>query len=231
MQDIDFRDLPRRPDLEPMLMRVESLGVSCELGLVQRHCGAESLGLFRFGFTPLDGLIAALNDDFSAIGDPSQLAIISANKEWVTHHRTYGFECHTDRRIRDVSRETVRRQASAHFAFLAGKLKEDLAGGEKLFFYRPETPGAPDAKCHALWEGMQRFGRPVLCWVDIAPEPEMAGKSAWIVPGRLMAGTLDRYASTRFAAGASFHGWLTLIESSLALWDATRSGPEATTGS
>jgi hypothetical protein len=222
MHDVDFRRFPARPDLQPMLMRVQSLGISCELGLVQRHCGAESLGLFRFGFTPLDGLVAALDNDFAAIGDPSQIAVISANKEWVTHHRTYGFEFHTERQIQDASRETIRGLAAAHFEFLARKLREDLADGEKLFFYRPENPGAPAEACHALSASMGRYGSPALCWVDIAPRPECAGQAEWIVPGRLMAGYLDRFASTRFAAGAPFSTWLALIENSLNLWDATR---------
>ena len=69
----DFSHLAQRPELEPLMRQVESLGINCELGLVQRHCLAEPLGLFRFAYTPLEGLVAALHQDFAGIGDPGEL--------------------------------------------------------------------------------------------------------------------------------------------------------------
>jgi hypothetical protein len=70
---VDFRSQPVRPDQKDVVSRFINLGINCELGLVQRHCMSEPLGLFRFGHTPLRGLIDALDLEFEYIADVSKL--------------------------------------------------------------------------------------------------------------------------------------------------------------
>jgi hypothetical protein len=55
---------------------------------------------------------------------------------------------------------------------------------------------------------MQRYGSPILLWVDVSNAIHPPGTACWTNPGCLMTGYLDRYANVRFAAGASFDCWL-----------------------
>jgi hypothetical protein len=57
------------------LLNVQSLGVNCEIGFVQRLVGAEPLGLFRWTFAPLDKLLPALESRFEGLGAPGTLQI------------------------------------------------------------------------------------------------------------------------------------------------------------
>jgi len=53
-----------------LLMRFEALGENCELGFVQRHFGAEPLGLLRWAGISNASLVTALDTAFAGVGDP-----------------------------------------------------------------------------------------------------------------------------------------------------------------
>jgi hypothetical protein len=216
----DFRELPPRPDLAPLMKRFESLGVSCELGLVQRHCHFERPGLFRFGYTPIGGLIAALNAGFEGIGNPAEITVQEqVGKEWITAHQRYGFEFHTQITADTHKADEVREIMSGHFSLLARKLLEDIEDGEKIFVFRPATPGPPSVDGIKLLAALHRYGNPILLWIDLAKESHQIGTVEWIIPGRLMTGYLDRYALVRFAAGGPFGIWLQVLDAARRLAD------------
>src|SRR5205823_11747678 len=79
-----------------LIMRFESLGESCEFGLVQRRCEAEPLGLFRFASAPLPKLLAALGADFVGFGEPDALDVaLSANgREYMIKDKRFGLLYH-----------------------------------------------------------------------------------------------------------------------------------------
>jgi hypothetical protein len=217
MVDPDFRELLQRPDLAPLVKRFENLGVSCELGLVQRHCQVEQAGLFRFGYTPLGGLIAALNTDFRGIGDGAEIRLHEFGGEWITTHQRFGFEAHTQHSAEEYTDDAIRETMKVHFLFLARKLLEDIEDSEKIFVYRPRVPGPATDDARAMMLALQRHGQPLVLWVDIAKQPDQIGTVEWTVPGKLMTGYLDRYADIRFAAGASFGVWLQVLDAALHL--------------
>jgi len=216
----DCRDGPERPEFAALMAKVESLGVSCELGLLQRHCTAEPLGLFRFGYTPLDGLIRALEDDLKEVGAREKLRATTAeNLEYFVSHEDYGFEFHTYQFADRISEDELLRKVAAHFGFLARKLTEELRNGDKLFVYRPEShvPAPQDAL--RLTETLSRFGSPVLLWVELTNDPARFGTSEWAVPGRMITGYLDWFAGVRYAAAMSFENWVLMLQSAVALWE------------
>src|SRR6185312_11010618 len=51
-----------------LVMRFESLGDNCELGLVQRRCGKEPLGLLRFANIMLPSLLRGVSTGFDRLG-------------------------------------------------------------------------------------------------------------------------------------------------------------------
>ena len=215
---VDFRAQPERPELEPLMRQAESLGISCELGLVQRHCRAEPLGLFRFGYTPLPGLIDALTQCFAGIGDPEQLRLHQdLDGEWISTHLRYGWEFHTVLLAKTYSEDAVLQKIVPHFWRLAQMLVENLGNGEKIFVYRRQfaMPAGPEAR--RLLTAMQQYGRPVLLWVDVAEHPAQIGTAEWTIPGQLMTGYLDRYSWIRFAAGLSFDAWINMLTAAVKL--------------
>jgi hypothetical protein len=211
----DFRILPERRELSDLMYRVESLGASCELGLVQRHCGADSMGLFRFGFTPFDGLVQALNANLNDVGEASDIQFKQwPNLEYISLHRKYGFECHTGHFADRISEDEMREKMAVHFKFLARKLIGQLSNNEKLFVYRPENPGRHN-DARILLDAMSKYGDPVLMWVDL--DPVKAGTVEWMLPGKIMIGYLDSFASVNYAAAMPFDNWVNVIQLGLEL--------------
>jgi hypothetical protein len=221
MPDVDFRSAPTRPEYKDQLARFVSLGMNCELGLVQRHCEIEPIGLFRFGLTPLMGLIEALNHDFAGLGDVNQIDIEEGfGREYIATHRRYGFEFHTLKNAAECTRQDVLTTVVRYYPVLARFLMEQLSIGEKLFVYRPETPNEPIAAAHDLLRAMRRIGPAMLLWVTISDDPALVGTAQWIVRDQLMIGYVDRYGPLRFAAGLSFEAWLGVCLAALQLRDA-----------
>jgi hypothetical protein len=121
----------------PLMLRFEGLGGTCEFGLVQRHFGAEPLGLFRWVGLNAGHLRAALDDGLAGIGDPRFTVLtVSPSGEFSTSDTRYGLGMHTF--IRDVGQdqEKLLAQLRRRMRFLRDKLLEDLRGGEKIFVYR-----------------------------------------------------------------------------------------------
>ena len=58
-----------------LVLRFESLGDNCELGLVQRAAGVEPLGLLRFADSSLDRLVRLLDARADGIAEPSKVAV------------------------------------------------------------------------------------------------------------------------------------------------------------
>ncbi|HVH82471.1 MAG TPA: hypothetical protein VM782_23955, partial [Stellaceae bacterium] len=83
-------------DLSALMMGFESLGENCEFGLVQRRCGAEPLGLFRFASAPLPKLMAGLEARFEGMADPENLMVqlSDAGTEYMVEDQRFGFLYH-----------------------------------------------------------------------------------------------------------------------------------------
>jgi hypothetical protein len=182
--------------------------------------------LFRFGKTPIDGLIAGLESRFDGIGDAALLHLTTSRSgEWITTHQRYGFEFHTRHNVANFTEAQVRKRMSAHFRLLADKLLDALHDGEKIFVYRPLEPSPASVGGGTdLLATMHKHGNPVLLWVDLAKDPSQAGTVEWTIPGKLMTGYLDRFAPVRLAAFASFDVWLQIISSALAMTSGSEAG-------
>ena len=213
------------------MRKVESIGVSCELGLIQRHCNVETVGLFRFGFAPFDGLIRALDDKFADVGSLGALGTFTGSSlEYNSIHRDYGFEFHTGHFADMNSEAEVLEKMSAHFRFLARKLMSKLGNGSRLFVYRPESPVPSPESALRLSDAMCRFGQPVLLWVELTDDPAKFGTAEWTVPGRVITGYLDWFAKVNYAAAMPFDYWVKMLQAGVELWEASPAKFEAEQG-
>ena len=118
--------------MRDLMMRFESLGESCEFGLVQRRCEAEPLGLFRFASAPLPKLLAALGADFAGFGNPDALDVeLSGNgREYMVSDRRFGLLYHAWVRAGEMTPEEVRQREIRRLPLLVRKLREELSTAE-----------------------------------------------------------------------------------------------------
>lgn len=211
-------DQSHRPEMAKTVERFASIGVNCEFGLIQRWCAIEPLGLFRFGLTPLSGLITALHESFAGIDEPGLIELTTGwGDEYVTRHALYGFEFHTGMQKGTVDEaDLLRKLSRERFPLLARMLREDLASGDKLLVFRAEEPGQ-DAEARRLFAAIRMRGPASLLWVTLARDASQVGTVSRLGDG-LLIGYLDRLAPLRFAAGLSFEPWLSVCTAAHAAW-------------
>jgi tetratricopeptide (TPR) repeat protein len=180
-----------------LFMQFESLGDSCEFGIVQRRYGAEPLSLLRWTNTPPEKLAAALDDEFTGVGDPENLVLDVRKGEYVTTDTRYHMFSHTFTRESAAPRDIFFKQQSRRMQFLRRKLVNDLADGEKIFvYYKTKSPGLNEEEIAALHAAIRRYGKkPLLLCVALERPGKPAGAVDDIGEG-LMIGYNSRFSTT-----------------------------------
>lgn len=166
------------PAMHALLLDFESLGAGRALGLVQRHHGAEPLGLFRFGHTPLDGLVAALDGgalDADGFGGRASLVLDPEARAYVLVDRAHGFEWYTGLHEGQVDPGALERQARARLPWLARRFAEILASGERILVLCDEGAPSDPAKVGQLLSALRRRGGATLLWVGAAGDGHAPG--------------------------------------------------------
>ena len=187
-----------------LMLRFESLGQNCEFGVVQRHYGAEPLGLLRFSSTPLHLLVAALNNDLAGIGEPENTKLGVQTGEYVTSDSRYHMLMHTFIRAGDDDPQKRHGSFCRRLQYLRDKLLGDLADARKIFVYSWEE-AAEDSDIRDLHRALNRFGANRLLFVRAADREHAAGTLRKLDDG-LLVGYVDRLE----IENPSFSVWLEL---------------------
>ena len=187
-----------------LMLRFESLGQNCEFGVVQRHYGAEPLGLLRFSSTPLRLLVAALNDKLAGIGDPENTTVRVQAGEYVTTDSRYHMLMHTFIRAGDDDPQKRQGSFCRRLQYLRDKLLSDLAEARKIFIYSCEE-AATDDDILELHAAVNRFGANRLLFVRSSEQQHPAGELRKLGDG-LLVGYVDQLA----IENPSFSVWLEL---------------------
>ena len=199
------------------MLQFESLGSSCEFGLVQRHFGAEPLGLFRWVSLRAPHLIAALRTDLAGIGAPEYTQMFSNDRgQFLTSDSRYRLQMHTFIKDNGQNRDVLFAQLRERMVFLKRKLLEDLAAGDKIFVYRAEYRITPE-RILAIAEELKRYNAGNRLAAVIAPVPGQpqfdngflaAGVLCTVIPsGRIM--------PLRRGWKIDFPAWLEFCQSAL----------------
>ena len=209
------------PELKPqeLMMRFESLGENCELGLVQRRCGAEPLGLFRFASAPLSNLLPVLEARFEGFGAPDNLAVeLSSNgREYMVADRKFGFLYHAWVLADEMRPEEIHQREARRLPLLIRKLIEDLTAGRKLLVVRGMDQSLDKAKIDRLLAGLRRYGPNTLLWVELADADHRPGTVDWI-GSDLLKGYIDRFAPGEDAHDLSLDCWVAICRAAERLW-------------
>ncbi len=200
-------------DTREVLLKFEGFGGGCEFGLVQRHFGAEPLGLLRWAGIPVAGLVAALRCRFEGLGDAANTDIdIFEDQEYAAIDKRFDMRTHTRVMAHQAARDAVLRQQCRRLRFLRDKFLEDLALGEKILVYAVKIR-LRDDEIDALFDALSQYGANTLLCV----RPEEAGHPNGSVlvrrPG-LLVGYLDRLWQGG-AAPVAYASWLKLCQATL----------------
>ena len=170
------------------LRNIQSLGINCELGFLQRQVGAEPLGLFRWTFTPLQKLIHALERGLEGLGSPGSLQVhVDANSEFIVRDTIYGFQYHSFvHQSQDGTAERVLHNEYIRLQYLSRNLMEDLRESNRLFAYHDAGESSLE-DIRRLVKVMNDPGKNTLLWIVPAPESSVISTARVLESGLLQA--------------------------------------------
>jgi tetratricopeptide (TPR) repeat protein len=202
---LDGADAPaaaadQKPPLKALLLRFESIGDTCEFGMVQRRFGAEPLSLLRWTSTAPDDLVTALNTDFAGVGEPDHTIIEIVNGEFTTRDDRYYMFSHT---FTAATAETIEAFSAQHLRrmqFLRRKFLDDLKAAKKLLVYKCDQ-GVTDEQALALYRALRRFNpdNALLC-VRLATADRLPGTMEQ-ADERLFLGSIDKFSTVDISYG------------------------------
>jgi hypothetical protein len=196
------------PDSE-LVLKFESLGDNCELGIVQRMAGVEPLGMFRFAGAPLRHLIKALECRFEGMADPDQIRVQPENGEYMIKLTKYDFLYHAYVKIGEADPRALHKQQARTVAFLIRKLIDDLENPTKIMVFRQNEPlSANDLTDLRL--AVAAYGPATILWVQQA-RPGYPPGSVAVVDDRLMVGYVRRLAVRENVPDLDLDSWLVML--------------------
>ncbi len=179
-----------------LMLKFESLGDTCEFGLVQRRCGAEPFfSLLRFAGMDLPSLLRALDDRMQDFGNAALLEIYLDDKdkpEFIVRDARYGAVFHTFRSKDEIREEELRESESKRLAYCAQRLLGDLKKGNKIFVFKRNVP-LREEEILPLYAALSSYGRNILLWMVPADAGHASGSVETVLPG-LLKGFIERFA-------------------------------------
>jgi hypothetical protein len=211
----DDTDTPlQASQLQSLAQRFQSLGQNCELGLFQRRCGAEPLGLFRFASIFLPHLLEGIETRFSGIGNVADISFTAekGGEEYIGRHRVYGLDYHTFTKPGQVEIAAFTKSEAVRMNYLARLLMEQIENAERIFVIQRRIPSLALREIIPLLRTLRsRNEKTVLFWVtETGPgDTRLAGRVECLSPN-LYHGYIDRLAPGDNAHDLSVELWVKL---------------------
>ena len=205
--------------------RFESLGDNCEVGLLQRYCDIEPLGLFRFSFSRITSLVDLMDNDFACYGDDGDLTFSfeEGNEEYNCSSRHYkDFNYHTEMLASEIEHDTLLKRETKKVRYLKRRLVEDMASGEKIFVRK----GGEIAGALTLFKIMRRYGPVNFLFVGACDGDHPSGHVECVEPG-FYCGHIERFAPYGNAHDIDMASWGELLCNTLNLVSGTRYRPRS----
>ncbi|OIQ65615.1 hypothetical protein GALL_528260 [mine drainage metagenome] len=152
---------------QELVLKFESLGDNCELGLVQRRVGVEPLGMFRFAGEPLRHLIRAMHARFGGMVVPDHVQVRPENGEDMVKLTKYDFVYHADVKVGQADPDVLQKQQVRTVGFLTRKLIDDLENPTKIMVFRQNEPLSANDLVD-LRIALAGYGPATLLWVQAA---------------------------------------------------------------
>ena len=226
-------DLPETPDTEilkealrlctgqtaaELLLNFESLGHNCEFGIMQRHCGAEPLGLLRFVGITLPDLVRALDCGFAEVGNDRWLRVFAhpgPRPEFLVCDMRHNISFHSFRYEDETTADQVRAEQGQQLRFFHRKFMEVLETGERLFvFQRPKQILAEQML--PLLNQLRSYGPNALLYVTEGGE-HPPGSVEQVGYG-LYHGHTSAVAPAADVGAGDLRAWLSICANAMRLW-------------
>jgi hypothetical protein len=219
---LDAERLTGRTPAELML-QFESVGDNCEFGLVQRRCGAEPIGLFRFSNIELTKLLTGIECGFCDLGLPANVELKledTERPEYIMTERHYGLVYHTFRYKGEVDAPKLLANEPARLVFLARKFMDDVRDARKIFVCK-RYANVTDEEMLLLHTTLGRHGRSALLYVVSADQAHPPGTVEMKMHG-LLKGYVSRFAPNENAHDLVLEEWLEVCAHAALLTGAQR---------
>lgn len=200
--------------LRQVFMRCESLGNSCEFGMVQRRFHADPLSLLRWAGIEPEQVIRGVRNGFASMADPAITTVRDLNGEYVVDNSEYGIFSHTFTPSSSEPIERFRRSQAARMKFLSQKLRDDFGFAEKIFVYMHNN--VTIAQAERLHHAIRDYGgRSCLLCVRLADADHAVGQVDAREDG-LYIGYADRFSTVDI----NVENWRLLCTTVSDRWDA-----------
>jgi hypothetical protein len=118
------------------LYKFESIGDTCEFGIVQRKFGAEPISLMRWMAISPNNLLGLLSCKFEGVGEPEFTTVgVSEHGEFYTLDKRFHMFSHTFQKESEISIADFSKKIYTRLQYLKNKLLSDIVLGEKIFVY------------------------------------------------------------------------------------------------
>lgn len=175
------------------LSTMESLGVNCEFGFLQRSVGAEPLGLLRWAFAPLDRLVPALEAGFAEDPERERLHFeIDDAGEFVVEDALYGLRFHSlVYATKGGTLEQLKRAERVRIGMLTRGLIDALREGRKLWVYHDADQSSLE-QIRRLVVALNRTGDNTLLWI-VGERPDLPAGSVRALEPNLLQGAVTGF--------------------------------------
>ena len=210
--------------LSELMLSMESLGNTCEFGLVQRACGADPQGLLRFVGIQIHQLIRGLDFGFEGVDDPKLLRAYpspDAKPEWLLRNDKYGMNAHSFVLVNDVDAATLIEQQASRLRFQRRRLLEVLETGQNLFVFQRQEP-MTEAHALPILTLLRSYGPNALLFVTQTAEKPSG--SVDLIRAHLFRGNIERLAPASDARLFHLLPWISICANAYRMWRETGHG-------
>ena len=208
--------------MSELLTDFESIGAGCEFGMVQRCCGAEPLGLFRFTGSRVDNLVLLLESGFQDFLLIEDMAIDIRESEYMIYSRRYNdFRSHTNSFVQCQDGGVVLAREAKKMAYLKGRFLSDWNDAARIYVHCGCEDEIAIGKLH---RALRRRSDCALLWVVKAVSIGDRGRVDVQAPG-LLKGYVAHYADYDGAPRLDLPGWAMVCRSTEAILREGRKSP------
>lgn len=205
-----------RREISRIMGEFENIGGNCEFGIVQRYCGIEPLGLFRFTLTPIDNLVRCLEASLVDYGSAGDLELIEAANGYISCiSRRYKFTYSTGEPV-SCDRTKLMNRELRKIGYLKRRFLEDINLNNKILVRKVGLTDHLDS-IHALIRSLEALGRTRLLLVREAKAGDVPGEVNRL-NDHVMEGTIARFSPDECAIDVDLISWINLCQKAYRLY-------------